>query len=201
MAPAETPTVGVVLSILGIVALAMLLPVALLLVVPTTVLAFGAVGPQRLDGRAEVSWGAGAISFDASRHGAFVRLFGRPVHRVRHLPRRGPKAPKPESEDDTEPRKRRRVRARTVVRITRRGLRSLRFRARLAGRVGTGCPAQTARLFGVLAASRHLGPALDTRRLHVDWVEPALDMEGELTARIWPAGLAWIVATELIRSR
>ena len=86
-------------------------------------------------------------------------------------------------------------------RVVRRVVPSLRMRARLAGRVGTGDPADTATLWGLLVTSRTLVGGLDTHALSIDWMEPAIDLEGQVEGRLWPAAILWIAASEYARTR
>lgn len=125
-----------------------------------------------------------------------MKLFGRPVYRGR---RAAPKAP--------EKRSRRSSKAtwwpgtRFAWGVLRRVTRSLRLRARVLGRVGTGDPATTATVRGILVAAASLFRRLDARSLRVDWMEPALDLEGRLDGRLRPAAIVWIVASEYAQSR
>ncbi len=88
-----------------------------------------------------------------------------------------------------------------LLRVARRVLRSLRLRARVLGRIGTGDPAEPAQVFGLLLALRHAFPQVDLHELQVDWMEPAVDLEGSVRGRVWPIAILWIVASEVATTR
>jgi hypothetical protein len=193
--------VGFLLSILGWTLLALLLVIVAVLVIPTELEACGVVSPDRLHGSADVWWAWGALRVHAApSDGVEFRLFGRRLWRYR----RGATAATPQEEDADEPKEakeRRRPSIRMVVRIVRRVFRSFRLRLRVVGRLGTGDPYETAKLFGTLQAAHRLLPGLDARGVHIDWLEPVVNLDGQLRGRVWPIGIAWIAASEWWRWR
>ena len=187
-----------VLWILIAVVLAGLLAVAL---VPIRLAAQGAFTQARVDARATASWGLGLLTFELTpAQGGRLRLVGLPVYRVRlsdsENQEEEPSKPPPRTR-----RRRFRPTLRFLARVTRRVVRSLHLRGTLRGRVGAGNPADTATLFGALVVVRRWLPLIDTQDLEVDWLEPAVELEADVGARLWPAALAWIVATEVARQR
>lgn len=168
---------------------------SLALLVPLRFVAWGAVAGPRLSAAVEGSWGGVVTVRAALRDGVVVRLLRRPVYR-------GPLAGASTSKRGREGRRGwRRPGLRFVLRVLRRVAPSLRLRARVAGRVGAAEPTTTARVFGALAAARRIVPSIDLGALRVDWIAPALDLEGQVEGRVWPAAVAWIVASEYARSR
>ena len=188
------------LAALSLSVIAALLGAALAaLVVPFRFALRASLSDDGVDGLAEVMWGFGAVRACATPDGvASVRLFGRTVYRF--TPRTAPKRASTEP-SDVSSRAAWRPPWRVAWRVLRRVLRSLRLRARVSGRLGTGDPAETARLHGLLVASRELLRGVDTRALRVDWMDAVIDLEGRVEGRVWLAAIAWIVASELARSR
>lgn len=173
--------------------------VLLVVLVPVHFAARGVFTERRVDALAWASWGAGLVRAEATPAGGDVRLFGRPVYHFTY--KGGP--PKEKKKDEARPRKpaRRSPGWRFFVRVARRILRSLRLRARVWGRIGTGDPADTAAVFHALVVSQRLFPGVDTRSLRVDWIGPAVDLEGQVDGRLWPAAVLWIVGSEYISAR
>ncbi|MBX2801874.1 MAG: hypothetical protein KTR31_29615 [Myxococcales bacterium] len=171
----------------------------LLLLVPIEVVARAEVRPTRLDASAAASWGLGVAGLQATpRDGIQVRLLGRDVARWRST------AQSPEPVSTPAPKERSRGWRPTlgfVRSVLKRTVRTVRPRARLSGHLGTGDPSESATLFVALAASRHWLPTLDTEHLHVDWLDATMDVQGQVEGTLWPAAIAWIVATELIKTR
>lgn len=193
------------LLILGLVVLALVavagLVLAVGLLVPVWVRAQGTFTQARVDALATASWGGGLVRARATPHeGMVVRLGGLAVYRVRAADFVREDAA-PESRAPRDRKQGWRIRWRTGRRIVARVLRSMRLRTAVRGRIGAGDPADTALVFGVLASTRAWLPRLDTRGLTVDWLEPAVDVEGEVHGRIWPAAIAWILITEFARGR
>ena len=187
---------GVLLSIVLWTVLVLFGVVVAALVIPTEVAAEGIVSPDLLDGSADVWWAWGLVRVHAApADGVVLRLAGLRVWTVRGAP----SAPK--KRDDKERSKRTRPSARMVIRIARRALASLRLRLRVVGRIGVGDPYETAKLFGTLLAADRLLPGLDARGVEIDWLEPVVDLDGQLRGRIWPVAIAWIAAAEWWRAR
>ena len=184
----------------------------LVLLVPLRFAARGVFTEELVDGSADVDWGFGFLAVHAApADGLVVRLAWLAVYRTTRrglpAPSEAEEAPEQADEPPKKPRKKKKKkrrwqpRLRTVLRASRRLLRSLRLRARLAGRFGTGDPADTAYVFGALAAARQLAPGIDTRNLTIDWIEPACDLDGQVQGRVWPAAIAWIALTEFVKAR
>ncbi len=192
---------GVLLSIVLWTVLVLFGVVVAALVIPTEVAAEGIVSPDLLDGSADVWWAWGLVRVHADpADGVVLRLAGLRVWTVRGAPE--PKEPRPpKKRDDKERSKRTRPSARMVIRIARRALASLRLRLRVVGRIGVGDPYETAKLFGTLLAADRLLPGLDARGVEIDWLEPVVDLDGQLRGRIWPVAIAWIAAAEWWRAR
>lgn len=179
----------VALLLLGLAGLLLLA-----LLAPVRVAAEGVFTRERVDVMADASWCFGAVGVRASlSDGAVVTFLGRPV---RHL-----RAWWSPADVTRRPRAPARAVWRPGLHVVRRVASSLRLRVRVAGRLGTGDPADTATVYGLVGAARGLVPALDLSDLRVDWAEPALDLEGRLDGRVWPAAIAWIVASDYVRSR
>lgn len=173
-------------ALTGVVVLALLTPVRFAL--------RGVFTEERLDGLADASWCLGAVGVEASlTGGAVVTLFGRTIYRARRgaSPKRAASPARGRARTDWRP----------GPRLVRRVAASLGLRVRVLGRLGTGDPADTAAVYGLVAAARCLFPRVDVSSLRVDWMEPAVDVEGRLDGRLWPAAIAWIVASEYVGSR
>lgn len=184
-------------ALLGVVA--MLLGVALvLLLVPMDFALWGVFTDARVDARIDASWGRGVARARVTpTDGVTVKVFGRTVRRTA----RREAAHRAAARAPSRHRAWRWSDARLAWRVARRVLRSLRVRAHVRGRLGTGDPAHTAMVHGLLVAARALLRGLDTSSLRVDWTAPAVDLEGRLEARLWPAAIAWIVVSEYARAR
>ncbi len=161
-----------------------------------------------VDASADASWGFGLLRVDVGPDdGVVLRLLRRPVYRY---PGRRRRSRQLEGRLEDVPAERqvrhrgapgRRPGPGLVWRVARRVLRSLRLRAWVNGRLGARDPADTAKVFGLLVASRALLPGLDTTGIRIEWMEPALDLDGRVQARVWPAAIVWIALTEYGRSR
>lgn len=150
-------------------------------------------------GSALVSWGAGLARLEiSSRQGLRARLAGFCVYQRERLPLFG--APKGSRETTKTESRSRGIERRALWNIAARSVRSVRLRARVGGRIGTGDPAATANLFGVIAALRRWTPELDSRGLELDWIDPVLELSVELTGRLWPAQFVWIASSEAVKS-
>jgi hypothetical protein len=206
--------VELLLSILGTLAaiLGWLLIVALglvlvLLLVPFHARASGRVRLQGdqddvLDGRFRLAWGAGFLSLNGSpAHGILVRVLG--IRLARLGPGAGPKA---QEKRATRKKKRpdrpgrgagwfwrhRQVLLGAGMRI----LRTLHLRGELRGAIGLEDPADMAIVHGLLdlAARAGLGVAVEC-----DYLEPRLDLAGELGLRFWPAETLVVAVGQWLR--
>jgi hypothetical protein len=184
---------------------------ALVVLVPFHARAGGAVHGESAAGAAEVRWGPGLLALRlSSADGLTARLLGIPLPRlwsrrgVRRSPGRRRGGPERERGRREAPRARKRPGAGAVLRhrgallrMAVRLARPLRLRVRIAGTVGTGDPADVALLAAIARAARDLpGVELD---LEWDWVDEALELDGELSARIWVAHLLCAAAALLLR--
>jgi hypothetical protein len=175
---------GAMHTVLTILGASLAIPVGLavvLLLVPVHLHARGCLADERLDAVASASWVFGTVLARLTpQEGLVIRALGLPVYRYHeriHEAERPTRATRA-SVVRWSPRKVGRLLTRTLV--------SLRLRVKVAGRLGIGDPADTAVLFGGLAATRQLFPGLDTRGLAVDWIEPALDLGGSIEGWLWP---------------
>jgi hypothetical protein len=182
--------------LLGLLAaLAVLL--ALVVLVPFHARARGALHGESAAGAAEVRWGPGLLALRlSSADGLTVRLLGIPLPRFGSRPGRrrwrGRRRGRRERERGMREASRARKRPRAAALLRHRGAllrmavrlaRPLRLRVRIAGTVGTGDPADVALLAAIARAARDL-PGLELD-LEWDWVDEALELDGELSARIW----------------
>jgi hypothetical protein len=189
------------MSLLAVIAvlLALLFGAFLLvLLVPIQFAARGVFTEHVVDASASATWGFGVLSVHAAPDGTVVWFLRWPVYRYY---RSETPQDSPEEAQDKPRRKRRRPSVRFLVRVARRLFTSLRLRARLLGRLGMGDPAETAKVFGLLATARVLIPGLDTRAVQVDWLDAALELEGHVNGRVWPASVAWILVSETAKSK
>lgn len=170
----------------------------LLLLVPIRFALRAMVAEGHAEAAAQLSWGAGLLSLHlAPGEGVELSLARQRIYhssgRSAALSRRSERA-----------RSRRagwRLGPRFLWRVGRRIVGSLRLRVRFWGRLGTGDPADTAKVFALLAAARGLLPSLDARGVRIDWIEPALELEGRCAGRLWPVAIVWIVLGEYISAR
>jgi hypothetical protein len=163
---------------------------AALLLVPVRLVANGTFTDDVVDGRALLSWGLGLVQMSASPAGAELRIAGLRVHRFAGAHRR-----------EKKPRRRARADPMLIWRIVRRSVASLGVHARVSGRVGMGDPADTAQLFALLASARMFGPRVDTRGIEIDWMEPAVELQGEVEGWLWPIAIVSIAIQEVVRAR
>lgn len=184
---------------------------ALVVLVPFHAQAQGAIHGGSADGAIEIRWGAGLFALRlSSADGLAARLLGIP------LPRFGARQGRPRSRSRRQDRRQRErgmreaSRARKgpragallrhggdLLRMAVRLARPLRLRVRIAGTVGTGDPADVALLAAIARAAGDLpGVELD---LGWDWVDEALELDGELSARIWVAHLLCAAAALFLR--
>jgi hypothetical protein len=164
--------------------------VLVLLLVPFGASARGAAQDLEIDGAFRIAWGFGLVQ---ARGGA-----GEPPHlrlagiRVKTLGR-----DRDVEDDAAREKKARKKRApgpgvrwflahrRTLLRAGLRLLGSVRLEGRVAGTFGTGDPADTAALFGILRmiSGRAARLRLDVRPLYVD---EGWDLEGWVRLGVWP---------------
>lgn len=167
----------------------------------------GAVRDGEPSGLARVAWAFGLVAVELRPGGARLLLAGAPVARLRA--RRGERAA-PRRERAREERRERtgrhRARARVggavshrapLLRIAARVLRALHLRLRVRGRIGTGDPADTAALAGVLQAARAL-PGIELE-VEVDWLDEVLEGEADGAARVWLPELLAVAGLLMLR--
>jgi len=190
--------------LVGLVAL-----MVLVLLVPFHARARGWLHGGSAAGAVDIRWGAGLLALRlSSEDGLTARLLGvplppirfrsgRPRSRSRDRRARGRKAGKT-PQDGKRPGAAALLRHRgDLLHMALQLARPLRLRLRLAGIVGTGDPAEVALLAGIgRAAGGRPGVTLD---LEWDWVEEVLELEGELSARIWVAHLLGVAAALWLR--
>jgi hypothetical protein len=177
-------TIAIVLAALTASCLGMLL-------VPVHLVARGTFTDELVAGSAEASWGLGFVRMVVSENGAELRIAGVRAHRFAFAARTTSKAKAKKRASDP----------RLVLRIVRRSLASLGLRARVVGRLGTGDPADTATVFAWITSLRMLQSRVDVRGIDIDWLEPALDLEGEVEGWLWPIAILSIAVGEVVRHR
>lgn len=74
------------------------------------------------------------------------------------------------------------------------------LKGRLEGRYGFDDPADTAALHATLAALGVWAPQLSLA-LHPDYLDPGLELEGELSAQVWPLAMAGALLTAALEPR
>src|SRR5574341_257132 len=182
--------------------------VLLLVLVPFRARASGSVQVGVPAGAARVDWGLWllAVEVDSNRR-LTLRLLELPVARftlrAAREPgkERRPRKAKPERKGKAGAGGLQRLRAAVAEREPFQGMaarlaRALHLRLRASGRVGIGDPADTAALWALLAALRAL-PFVELA-IELEWVEEALELELELSARIWLAELLVVAALLLL---
>lgn len=188
--------------------------VALVVLVPFHLRAEGALRDGSAAGAAEVWWGPGLLGLRLDGvSGVTVRLLGIPLPRLGPL-RPGRRRPgrRRRARREKKERERRRPPARgrgrgrlgrllrhrgELLRMALRLAGPLRLRARVRGRVGTGDPADVALLAALVrAAGGAPGVELD---LTWDWIDEVLDLDGELSARLWIVHLLGVALVLLVR--
>jgi hypothetical protein len=188
-----------------------LAPLALALLVlalPFHASARGAVADGELSWQVALGWAFWLVGVELGRGGGSLRLAGVRVLRFRR--RRGRRAsehPARNADAEREREERRRspgARLRTalaergrLLRMAARFARALHLRLRVRGRVGAEDPADTAALAGVLRAFRGV-PGIELE-VEVDWMEEALDLEAEGSARAWAPELLTVAGLLFLR--
>lgn len=187
--------------------------VALVVLVPFHLRAEGALRDGSAAAAAEVGWGPGLLGLRLdSASGLTVRLLGLPLPRLRPL-RPGRQRPgRRRARREKKERERRRRPARgggrgrldrllrhrgELLRMALRLARPLRLRGKIRGRVGTGDPADVA-LLAALARAAGGAPGVELD-LAWDWLDEVLDLDGELSARLWIVHLLGVALPLLVR--
>lgn len=197
--------VGLLVALSAVLALALVL-----LVVPLHLEVAGAADDERLEGRALARWGWWLVVLraDADR-GVDLRLLGLRVWRLRRGAgrrsrdqKRGRK-PKPEARPEKPKTAGGGLRGawrnrHTALRLIRAVLRALPVRGWVAGRLGLSDPADTAVLFTLLDAAAERSRAIEID-VEPDWLDEALEIEGRIRARVWPAQVLGAVLWLLVR--
>lgn len=190
---------SLLLGLLGHLAALLAALLALLLLVPFYARARGSIHGGSAEGAVEAAWGPGLVALRlSSGDGLRVRLLGIPLPRLRlgqersrsRRQRRERKAARRKERPGEKQQEWRQPRAGALLRhraaFLRMALelaRPLRLRLRIAGTVGTGDPADVALLAALARAAGELpGVALDVTW---DWVDEVVELDGELSARIW----------------
>lgn len=162
----------------------------------------GVYTEEQVDARVSASLGLGLVSLQASpREGLVLRLLGWPARRLDPRRLSAPGKAQRKAKKAKKPRTRPRLGLRFMGRVLRRVWPTLKLRARVQGRIGAGDPADTARLYGWLTLGQRWLPGLDTSGLHLDWLEPRIDLAGEVHGRLWPLAIVWVTALEYTQTR
>jgi hypothetical protein len=188
----------------------LLAPLALALVVialPFHAHVRGGVADSELSGILLARWAFGLLGVDLRKGGPVLRLAGLRVMRLRGRGRRARGEPRRPRAKGRAPRKagkspaaRLRAAAANGGRLLGMGARlagTLHLRLRLEGRVGTGDPADTAALAGLLRAAQAL-PGIDLR-VDVDWLDEVLELEAEGSSRVWIPEVLVVAGLLLLR--
>jgi hypothetical protein len=170
---------------------------ALVVLVPFHAQAQGAIHGWSADGAIEIRWGAGLLALRLSSADRLAaHLLGIPLPRF--WARRGRPRSRSRRQDRRERERGMRVASRArkgpradallrhrgdLLRMAVRLARPLRLQVRIAGTVGTGDPADMVLLAAIARAAGDL-PSVELD-LEWDWVDEALELDGELSARIW----------------
>jgi hypothetical protein len=190
---------AILLCLLGIVGVVLLLVVLM----PIGVRAVGAVEPWTAAGLVDVRWAWGFVGVRVTQD------------KVTHLRFLGLRIARIEGDDEKKKEKKARKKARKKEKpkkerkrgirwawsnqaLVFRLLRALHFRGWIRGTVGLGDPADTAQLANLARLAPLRLPGFDTR-LHWNYVDEALALEGAVQVRIWPAELVWILLATLAR--
>ncbi len=196
-------TVSTVLAsvLLGLTGL--LLVVAL---VPFHARASGSLHEATPEGTAQLEWGWGLFALGvSSERGLALRVLGFRVLRLRRRRVRGARGGR--REERRRERKRRRPagprrswpalrQARALLLMAAHVARTLRLRLRVQGIVGTGDPADTALLAGLVPLLEGV-PGVDLE-LGWEWLDEELELDAQGSARIWLAHLLCVVAALLL---
>lgn len=202
---------GVLLAGL-LVALSAVLALALaLLVVPLHLEVSGAADDERLEGRALARWGWWLMVLRADTdRGVDLRLLGLRVWRLRRGAgrrardqKRGRQKPKPETTPEKPTKSGGGLRGawhnrHAALRLLRAVLRALPVRGWVVGRLGLSDPADTATLFTLLDAAIERSRAIEID-VEPDWLDEALELEGLIRVRVWPAQVLGAVLWLLVR--
>lgn len=193
--------VGLLIVLGAVLALALVL-----LVVPLHFEAGGAVDEDRMEGRALARWGWWLVVFraDAAR-GVDLRVLGLPVWRLRPG-RRKAKRDEPARRATAAKREKRRgggarsawANRHALLRLAATVLRALPLRGWVVGRMGLSDPADTAALFTLVDAAAGRSRAIDID-IEPDWLDEALEIEGQVRLRVWPAQVLAAVLWLLVR--
>jgi hypothetical protein len=186
--------------LLGLAAL-----VVTVLALPFHARAEGALSDGELSGSAAILWAFGALGIEVLRGGFALRVAGLPVLR---LAGRADGRPRPRKRDCDRPAEERRPRpgllgriravlanSPRLIRMAARLARALHLRLRVRGRVGTGDPADTAAVAGLLRAARAL-PGIEVE-VELDWMDETLELAAEGSARLWAPELVAVAGVLL----
>jgi hypothetical protein len=188
--------------------LALLALVLLVVALPFRASARGAALDGELSGSLRVDWAFGLLGLELAPEGAAVRVAGLTIFRSRRSARwqRERQARSPGGDDDGQGEEggggMAKLRAalrnrRPLFRMAARLLGALHLGLRLRGRVGTGDPADTVVLVGLLQAARAL-PGVQLE-VEIDWLDEVLEGEAEGSARVWLAEVLAVAALLLLR--
>jgi hypothetical protein len=188
--------------------LVLLALVLLAVALPFRASARGAALDGDLSGSLRVDWAFGLLGLELAPEGAALRVAGLPIFRRRRSARlRGEReAPSRDEDDDDQDEgsgggmaKLRAVlrNRRPLFRMAARLLGALHLSLRLRGRLGTGDPADTVALVGLLQAARAL-PGVQLE-VEIDWLDEVLEGEAEGSARVWLAEVLAVAALLLLR--
>jgi hypothetical protein len=188
------------------IAAIVLVPLGLVLVMlalPFHASARGVMHLTGVSGTARIAWAFGLAAVTIRRGGFVLRLAGLPVlrgrsGRGRRERRREKRDQEPEKGGKSAPARVRSAFAHrgALVRMALRLVRALHLRLRVRGRVGTGDPADTAAISGLLLAARSL-PGVGVE-VETDWLDEVLEGEAEGSARVWVPELTVVAALLLL---
>lgn len=207
---------SILLAIVTAILCALLGLLAAVVLLPFRARAAGVVHDGEPSGAVAIDWGFGLLGVRLdTRRRVGLRLLWLPVARFRIRRKaagererkrervRGARPERTAKERKERPAVMRRLRAalaerEAFQRMAARLVAALHLRLRASGRLGIGDPADTATLFGLMAALRSLpGVELD---VELDWVDEVLELELEAAGRVWIAELI-VVAVALLFAR
>lgn len=196
----------IVVDILVALLVGLGLVLALLLVVPLSYRAVGAIADDDASGHVRVAWGWGVVALRADGDGLALRVLGLRVWRrswrqvVERAARRGRR-----EQDEGEEREGKRGRGlrwflrkrRVLARIAGRYLRALHLRGEVSGVVGLAQPDATAALYQLLAVAEQVLPD-GTLAVEIDWLEEVVELDLRIKGWLSPLQLVGLTLWLLI---
>jgi hypothetical protein len=189
------------LVILGLLALGFLL----LLGLPLSVEARGALSESGASGRVQAAWAFGLVRLSLDGQGTRLRVSGLTFRLKRRARAEDTPGSEAQGDDDSGrslPRPLRRLlrQPRLILDLVRSLLRALHPRARVTGRLGLGDPAAMAAVELVLAQVLPFLPRVEAA-VERDWIDETIDLDGWLRAWLVPGHVAAVCLVWAARPR